>query len=286
MTDRSLVAFTLLGQTAAGVVWAVLGLRLALGPDGDDLVLLALAVTGLLLLTATVASTLHLGRPANAWRALANLRSSWLSREILATGLLAAAWLGTGLLYAFDVPGVLRLIALTITALAAAALVYAMARVYRIRTVPAWNHGLTTGSFFLTALSLGPLLAALLVIATRWPRSAAPDLQAIVMLAVLTATVLAIDLVVEPLRHAHDHSARLKVDPGLWPLSADPGLRSRPLFLTLALLASGLAAAVAVSGLAGSGLVTGLLTLALLADVVAQTLGRAALYRAHARLGL
>lgn len=34
---------------------------------------------------ALLLSTLHLGRPLRAWRALANLRSSWLSREILLT---------------------------------------------------------------------------------------------------------------------------------------------------------------------------------------------------------
>jgi Fe-S-cluster-containing dehydrogenase component/DMSO reductase anchor subunit len=36
------------------------------------------------------ASTLHLGRPRYAWRALAGLKTSWLSREILGFGLFAA----------------------------------------------------------------------------------------------------------------------------------------------------------------------------------------------------
>lgn len=49
--------------------------------------LVALAV-GLLALGA---STLHLGRPLYAFRAIVGLRTSWLSREILAFGLFAAA---------------------------------------------------------------------------------------------------------------------------------------------------------------------------------------------------
>ncbi len=42
-------------------------------------------------LTALAASTLHLGRPQYAFRAIIGLRHSWLSREILAFGLFAGA---------------------------------------------------------------------------------------------------------------------------------------------------------------------------------------------------
>lgn len=46
-------------------------------------------------------STLHLGRPGRAWRALLHLRSSWLSREILLTG----AFLGLACLHFLGLPG-------------------------------------------------------------------------------------------------------------------------------------------------------------------------------------
>jgi hypothetical protein len=61
-------------------------------------------------------SALHLGRPLRAWRALLNLRTSWLSRELLAVtaflllgglGLLPAA-LGAGLLALFSVDRIYR----------------------------------------------------------------------------------------------------------------------------------------------------------------------------------
>ena len=39
-----------------------------------------------------LASLLHLGRPLVAYRALSNLRTSWLSREILLAGLFMAGW--------------------------------------------------------------------------------------------------------------------------------------------------------------------------------------------------
>ncbi len=51
-------------------------------------------------LSALVLSTWHLGRRGRAWRAVLNLRTSWLSREILLTG----AFLGLGVLSLFGPP--------------------------------------------------------------------------------------------------------------------------------------------------------------------------------------
>ena len=65
--------------------------------------LVALAV-GLL---ALATSTLHLGRPLAAWRAVFGLRTSWLSREILVFGLFAVlAMLDAGRLYLTTLPEV------------------------------------------------------------------------------------------------------------------------------------------------------------------------------------
>ena len=163
MSERPLVAFTLLVQTAVGAfltlgaldVWAGTLAGAAAARALTDGLLLAIGpVVGLALLS----SLLHLGAPRNAWRAAANLRTSWLSREILCALLFAGAgaafavlrWTGTG-------PASLRHLLALAAAASGVALVYAMARVYRIRTVPRWDTPLTTASFFATALLLGPL---------------------------------------------------------------------------------------------------------------------------------
>jgi anaerobic dimethyl sulfoxide reductase subunit C (anchor subunit) len=105
MHERPLVAFTLLTQAAVGafgierVRWNQAGGQAA-GAWLDG----ALAVIGLLYGAGMLASFFHLGSPGRAWRALNNLRSSWLSREILFSGsfgLLAACfavlqWAGVG----------------------------------------------------------------------------------------------------------------------------------------------------------------------------------------------
>jgi DMSO reductase anchor subunit len=163
MKERPLVAFTLLAQTAVGAFLTLGALDLWAGTlAGEpaartltDGVLLAIGpVVGL----ALISSLLHLGTPRNAWRAATNLRTSWLSREILGTLLFAGTggtfavlrWSGAG-------PAALRGALAVAGAASGVALVYAMARVYRLRTVPRWDTPLTTVSFFATALLLGSL---------------------------------------------------------------------------------------------------------------------------------
>ncbi len=149
--DFSLVAFTILAQMAVGAMWILCTLQISSISDARS-PSIAVAVLACMAL-ALAASLFHLGSPANAWRALANWRSSWVSREILFALLFAAAsalFAGLGLLRSnASTPAAL------LAALAGVALVYSMSRAYRLRTVPAWNTPLTLASFVLTALSLG-----------------------------------------------------------------------------------------------------------------------------------
>jgi len=162
----SLLAFTLLVQLAVGAFLTLGALNLqADGPAGDpaarailDGVLIGI---GLAMALALLASTFHLGAPAAAWRAIRNLRTSWLSREVLLT--LLFTLLG-GLLSLLRRSGAASPTLQAGVAVAAGAcgigLVYAMASVYRLRTVPHWDTARTTASFFVTTLLLGPLAVA------------------------------------------------------------------------------------------------------------------------------
>ena len=106
----------------------------------------------LLALVSLGASTLHLGRPAFAWRALKMWRRSWLSREVLLFSLFAGAATASVLMPS--------------AAFAAAALglagVTASAFIYLVPARPAWNSLRTVADFHLTALLLGPLYLAAL----------------------------------------------------------------------------------------------------------------------------
>ena len=170
MKERPLILFTLLSQLAVGIFVlasitdALMAYELAskTAPEkAAALTHLALLATAPLALLGMLASFLHLGTPRNAWRALANLRTSWLSREILFAGLFAGLsglfsflqWLGWG-------PGWLRHGLAVLAAACGLMLVYSMARVYMLRTVPAWQTWMTTASFFTTAFFLGSLVLA------------------------------------------------------------------------------------------------------------------------------
>lgn len=110
------------------------------------------------------ASTLHLGRPVYAFRALKGLRRSWLSREVLSLSLFA------GVACAFAGALVLQLpyrgAVGFLTTLCGAAGVLCSARIYIVRARPAWFSGYTIAEFFSTALWLGPLFVKAMGVST------------------------------------------------------------------------------------------------------------------------
>jgi formate dehydrogenase iron-sulfur subunit len=154
---RPLVFMLVLTQLSVGA-FAVLWL-LDLMVRGTGLTITALASLGLAS-TSLGASTLHLGRPIYAWRALKGLRRSWLSREVLTLSLFAgAASAFAGMLW-LDLPG--RGIVGMLTFVAGLVGVTCLARVYIVRARPAWFSGYTLAEFYLTALMLGPLFVQML----------------------------------------------------------------------------------------------------------------------------
>jgi len=126
-----------------------------LSVSGASATLKAAALASLALAGMSLgASTMHLGRPIHAWRALRGLRRSWLSREVLTLSLFAgAAGIFAGILF-LGLPG--RFAAGTATALAGLAGITCSARIYIVRARPAWFSGYTVAEFFSTALFLGP----------------------------------------------------------------------------------------------------------------------------------
>jgi DMSO reductase iron-sulfur subunit len=104
------------------------------------------------------ASTMHLGRPIHAYRALKMWKRSWLSREVLLFGCFSqVAFLYAALLW-LNFPGS-RIVG-ALTSLAGIAGVTASACIYLVRPRPAWKSKHTLGEFYLTCLLLGPFLAA------------------------------------------------------------------------------------------------------------------------------
>jgi Fe-S-cluster-containing dehydrogenase component/DMSO reductase anchor subunit len=117
-------------------------------------------------LVALAASTLHLGRPQLAFRAVIGLRSSWLSREILAFGIFALlAVVYAGLVLSSDVSqaGAATLqtaLGLAVVGAGLAGIVCSI-MIYHCTRRALWNGPATTVRFGLTTLLLGQATALL-----------------------------------------------------------------------------------------------------------------------------
>lgn len=171
MKERSLVAFTLLTQAAVGTCWSLIAFQLwaeragvwDVGGGGAGVVLL---VAFLAALAGLATAFLHLGRPSNAWRSLGNLRSSWLSREVFFASAFTAALGASALLSLREGSSESWLgFAEGLAATFGVALLWSMAMAYRLRTVPAWDGRTTSVAFFASALGLGPLTTASVLVA-------------------------------------------------------------------------------------------------------------------------
>ncbi|MGH9681385.1 MAG: DmsC/YnfH family molybdoenzyme membrane anchor subunit, partial [Candidatus Acidiferrales bacterium] len=149
-----LVFMTVLTQLSVGAFAAIWLLQLT----GKTARLGAGALVSLLAGgVALGASTMHLGRPIHAYRALRMWKRSWLSREVLMFSMFSgiagvySAWL------LFQFRGSEALGALT--SLFGLAGVAASACIYLVQARPAWNMKHTVAEFFLTSALLGSLLA-------------------------------------------------------------------------------------------------------------------------------
>ncbi|MCJ7681106.1 MAG: dimethyl sulfoxide reductase anchor subunit, partial [Candidatus Aminicenantes bacterium] len=114
-------------------------------------------------------SFFHLGRPLNAYRTLGNLRTSWLSREILfLLVFLTCAVLLSGMtrLAPRALP-VMRLFQV-MGGLTGLLLIFTMARLYMLPAVPTWTSLFTPRFFFSSTFLLGTATtAALLAVRIR-----------------------------------------------------------------------------------------------------------------------
>ena len=175
----SIIFFTVLSGAGYGLLFLV-GLSLLYAPtllsqwtllapasDVDALAMrvrfaceIALAAGALLTIAGLLCSVGHLGKPLRAWRAFSQWRSSWLSREGVASVLTFVPTFGLllALLCGVDV----RSDAVAIAALAlsclAAVTVFCTARIYSsLKPIRAWHNGFVVPGYFLLALYTGAL---------------------------------------------------------------------------------------------------------------------------------
>jgi len=180
----SVIFFT----TASGAGYGLLALLGVLAPFGllpadsrFGLVALALALAAIT--AGLLSSTFHLGQKQRAWRAFSQWRSSWLSREAVAT-YLPAGLFGIGWVFLGSVSKAAGVLA----ALGAVATVYCTSMIYRsLKPVPRWHNGWVVPNYLALALMTGLLWLAPVLQAF----GARPELARLVHILVLVSIALA-----------------------------------------------------------------------------------------------
>jgi len=124
---------------------------------------LPLGVLGFLMLNAgLVAAVFHLGRPLGAWRFFLGLRTSWMSREILAFSLVPGVALASLAIGWFWPDNPLFRISSAVASLAGLAAIFTSVMIYVDTRRHFWRLSLTAPKFFGTALVTGAAAAVCL----------------------------------------------------------------------------------------------------------------------------
>lgn len=218
-----LVIMTVLTQLSAGtfaVIWLLqlFGASTRLGAAAVS----SLVVAGI----ALGASTMHLGRPVHAYRAIKAWKRSWLSREVLLFG----GFSGVASLYA----GALWLGIAAGPALGALTVLFGLGGVtatgyiYRVPSRPAWNTPFTLVQFLLTSTVLGLLFATAV---------GAGDARWLAIGAASTATVALVVLALRFLRLISSPGIELQSSGRLLATTLRPHLVARGVLLAIGAIA-------------------------------------------------
>jgi anaerobic dimethyl sulfoxide reductase subunit C len=211
--EWALLIFTILGQTAAGSLLVLMIVRTYIKSkagveQADQLTNGPLYIIVPIMLLALLSSLFHLGSPLNIVKAVPNLGSSWLSREVvIAVLFVIVAGLYAILQWRKAGSETLRTVIGWLAAVIGMFQVYGMARVYMIRTQPAWNTLATPVSFFATALLLGVAVMATAIVINynRNLKGSNPEMLRKVLqgLALASIILLGVEFLVLPLYMAY-----------------------------------------------------------------------------------
>lgn len=278
MPNWSLVSFTLLIQSSIGLVWVgALGQwfgRAAQAAFWPWHLLIALVLSGL----GVCLSLAHLARPGLAPHAVRNLAGSWLSREVVLVPAFIAAVAFSILALLLDGPGWSRFLEIVACLLGGIAL-HSMIRVYRLKTVPAWNSPATPREFTGSVLMLGGGLSTALTAFTAAEQSGWSPGVVTAGIGILAGLVLKVAAI--PPSLAAERVARVQTwyDPIVTRLTGGQVIAAR-LCLSLAGLTL---VAMSASGISEAWLVS---CLALSCLVAGEVMGRFWFYSAYGRIGV
>lgn len=159
----SIIFFTVASGAGYGLLfWTGLLRAFGLVPRTTGFGLLAIGLALVLVTLGLLSSTVHLGRPERAWRALSQWRSSWLSREGVAA---IATFAPAGLFFLAVATGAegLALPMGLLAAVGAVVTVWCTGMIYAsLPTIRQWHHPLVAPGYVLFGGFSGAVLLAML----------------------------------------------------------------------------------------------------------------------------
>ena len=280
MPNWSLVCFTLSVQSAIGLAWvSVMGRWFGAGAQSDILIWPMTAAFALILIGLGLGAAMaHLARPRLAPHALRNLTDSWLSREVVLVQAFAGAVVLVILLLVLKISSGLVIAEVAACLLGGAAL-FAMTRVYSLKTVPVWNSPATYLEFAGSAMLLGGALGAVSAVFTATGQSGSNPAHIVSGIAIMLGLILKLAAVSPAL--VAEQSARTQT----W--YEPEGVRlsiGRMLFVRTVLNLIGLLLILAAMSWSGPTWLWACLCLVSLAT--AEILGRQRFYKSYRRIGL
>ncbi len=302
--DWALITFTILVQMSVGSMWVLgvahfLAARKYGNEEADRLSDRALFALVPVIALAFIASLLHLGNPFNAYRAVTNLGSSWLSREIFFGVIFAVlAFVFAFLQWRKIGPLLLRNVIAGLAALVGLVLVFSMSNVYMLQAEPAWNSWATPVSFFATTFLLGALAMGAAFAANyaylQSKKADCADAQCTLMrealrwIAVAAVVLVGVELVVLPIYLASVAGGSAA---GLASVKLMAGSLGWMLALRviLAIVGAGVFAIFLYQNAMSAGhekMLGNLAYAAFVIVLVAEVLGRVLFYASHVRIGI
>jgi anaerobic dimethyl sulfoxide reductase subunit C (anchor subunit) len=278
MLNWSLVCFTLFTQSAIGLVWvSVIGRWFGTGARAD-FTIRPLFIALILTVVGLCSALAHLAKPRLAPHALRNLAVSWLSREVLLVQTFAGTVVLVILLALMNASSGLVLLEAAACLLGGAAL-FAMTRVYLLKTAPVWNSPATLLEFAGSALLLGGVLGAMLAIFHVTIQPGWNPALVVASGSILLGLILKL-AAISP-AFAADQNARAQ---SWYDFSGMPLVTGRVLVVRSGLNLAGLGLILAAISGVGSAWLWSCLSLACF--VTAEVVARWRFYKAYRRIGL
>jgi anaerobic dimethyl sulfoxide reductase subunit C (anchor subunit) len=213
--EWALIINSLMLQLAVGTITLIALFRGFASGEASSEMAVNITTQGLFLVgpigvAGIIAAFFHLGNPARAIRALSNIKTSWLSREIFFTNVFLGLWFIT---YALEFLGKPNTLFLWLSVVAGFVALWSMASIYYVTKRPGWFSANTYVGFFGTAVIFGSASMALMLVGSGGEEQG--DTSLLITASICAVAILCVRVVLE-----------LKLIPTLKPTQAMPGLNN------------------------------------------------------------